>query len=77
MDFEYRGVRAVLPQEFIDDARNNMGIDVLGLLKTSINRMLRIAGQDAGDFSVAIQLLNPSCEADSCDFQIMVFRVSA
>jgi hypothetical protein len=75
MDIEYRGVRATLPQEFLDDARDNMGIDVLGLLKTSINRMLRVAGKDTGDFSVAMQILNPFCESESCDFAIKVFRV--
>ena len=75
MDFEYRGVKASIPQDMLDDARDHMGFDIPGLLKTAINRMLRVGEREAGNFRVAVQIMNPSCERDSCDFQIKIIRV--
>ena len=64
MDFEYKGVKAAIPQEMIDDVTTmyGMGINIPDLLKTSVDKMLRIAGTETGDFRVAMQIRNPSCE---------------
>lgn len=75
MDYEYRCVKASIPQEMLDDARDHMGIDIPRLLNTAINRMLRVAERENGDFRVAMQIMNPSCASDSSDFHIRVFRI--
>jgi hypothetical protein len=75
MDFEYRGVKSTIPTEMLADARDHIGIDMPTLLRTAIDRMLLVAQQDVGDFRLATQIQNPSCESDDCIFNIRVFRI--
>lgn len=74
MEFDYRGVKANIPQDMLGYAREHLGIDIPALLKTSINRMLRIASQEEGNFEVGMQIMNPCCEPGVCDFHIRVCR---
>jgi hypothetical protein len=63
-------VTATLSPEFLEDSRHN-GIDVPTVLRTSIDRMLRVAGQERGDFKLGVQIMNP----DSCDFHVKIVRI--
>ena len=75
MNFQYRGVSAEIPEAMLVDARDCMGIDIPSLLKASIDRMLYVSEQKEGDFVVAMQIQNPSCEPHSCDFHIRIVRI--
>jgi hypothetical protein len=75
MNFEYRGVKSTISAEMLADARNHMGIDMPTMLRTAIDRMLLVSQKDVGDFQLATQIQNPSCELDECIFNIRVFRI--
>jgi hypothetical protein len=76
MKFQHRGVTAQIPEAMLADARDCMGIDIPSLLKASIDRMLYVSEQTEGNFVVAMQIKNPSCDPHSCDFHIRVFRIN-
>jgi hypothetical protein len=75
MNFEYRGVKSTISAEMLADARNHMGIDMPTMLRTAIDRMLLVSQQDIGDFRLATQIQNPSCEPNECVFNVRVFRI--
>jgi hypothetical protein len=77
MNFEYRGVKSTIPTEMLVDARDHIGIDIPTLLRTAIDRMLRVSQQDVGNFRLATEIQNPSCEPNECVFNIRVFRIDA
>ncbi len=68
MELEHSGVVAKIPEEMLADARDCMRIDIPMLLRAAIDRMLYVSKRGKGDFEVSMQIQNPSCEAQSCDF---------